>query len=221
MKVGTPARRRELAHRGQLLHAGAGRVGVEDADADAALVQARARSRSRMPPDLGLARDVLHPAPVAHGAAERFERGFLVRAGHGADAREGPVGRGAVVQHAPLLGLAPVPGRNRHHPGFEVERGGDAVEGLHAVGGDRLAVGVQVDEARARPPGPAASITRSAPPSPVPTAAIRPSRSATSHTASIPLAGSTTRPPTMIVPLIRSPDHCRRLRARPRRDHTK
>ena len=51
---------------------------------------------------------------------------------------------------------------------------------------------------------PVASITRSALPSPVPTAAIWPSMSATSPMASMPLAGSTTRPPLIIVPLILS-----------------
>ena len=47
---------------------------------------------------------------------------------------------------------------------------------------------------------PVASITCSAPPRPVPTAAIRPSSTATSPTASMPLAGSTTRPPLITKP---------------------
>ena len=45
---------------------------------------------------------------------------------------------------------------------------------------------------------PVASMTHSAVPSPVPTAAILPSSTATSPTASIALAGSTTRPPLII-----------------------
>ena len=49
---------------------------------------------------------------------------------------------------------------------------------------------------------PAASIIRSAPPRPVPTAAILPSSSATSAVASMPLAGSTTRPPAITKPPI-------------------
>ncbi|MGY4379667.1 hypothetical protein ACVWZ3_007306 [Bradyrhizobium sp. i1.3.6] len=49
---------------------------------------------------------------------------------------------------------------------------------------------------------PVASITCSAPPRPVPTAAILPSITATSPMASIPLAGSTTRPPEITKPLM-------------------
>ena len=51
---------------------------------------------------------------------------------------------------------------------------------------------------------PVASMTRSASPSPVPTAEIRPSSTATSPIASIPLAGSTTRPPRITNPPISS-----------------
>src|SRR5207249_5779052 len=47
-----------------------------------------------------------------------------------------------------------------------------------------------------------ASLARSARPSEAPTAAIRPSTTATSPIASIPLAGSTTRPPEITKPLI-------------------
>src|SRR4051794_18629682 len=54
---------------------------------------------------------------------------------------------------------------------------------------------------------PVASITRSALPSPVPTAATLPSITATSPIASIPLAGSTTRPPEITKPLISSLPH--------------
>ena len=49
---------------------------------------------------------------------------------------------------------------------------------------------------------PVASMTRSALPSPVPTAEIWPSSTATSPMASIPLAGSTTRPPLITKPPI-------------------
>ena len=140
------ARGGKLAHGRQLLHAGARCVGVEDADADAAFVQP-ARDSLEYPRELRLAGDVLHPARIAHGAAERFERRFLVGAGHGTNAGKGPVGGGAVVEHAPERGLAPVPGCDRHHARLEVERRRHPVEGLHAVRGDRLAVRVQVDEA--------------------------------------------------------------------------
>ena len=136
----------ELAHRGEFLDAGAGGVGVEDADADAAFVEAVGEAGEDAG-EFGVGGDVFDPAAVAHGAAEGFEGGFFVGAGHGADAGKGPVGGGAVVQHTAVLGLAVVPGGDGHDAGFEVEGGGDAVEGLHAVGGDGLAVGVKVDKA--------------------------------------------------------------------------
>ena len=110
-------RGRKLAHRGQFLHAGAGGIGVEDADANAALVQAlrQAIENSR---HLGLGGHILHPATVPHGTAERFQRGFFIGAGHGTDAREGPVGGGTIVQHTSLGLLTPVPGCDRQHPRF-------------------------------------------------------------------------------------------------------
>ena len=98
-------RGRQLAHRGQFLHAGARRIGVEDADADAALVQS-ARKAIEDAGDLRIAGDIVDPAAIAHGVAERLQRAFRVGAGHGADARKGPVGGGAVVEHASLVGLA-------------------------------------------------------------------------------------------------------------------
>ena len=58
-------RRRQLAHRGQLLDAGARGIGVEDADADAALVQ----SDGEAVEDAGhlrVAGHVLDPAAIAH-----------------------------------------------------------------------------------------------------------------------------------------------------------
>ena len=146
MKVAHILRRRQLAHRGQLLHAGARGIGVENADADAALVQSDGKAVEDAG-HLGVAGDVVDPAAIAHGIAERLQRAFRVRAGHRADARKRPVGGGAVVQHASLGGLAPIPGCDRQHAGLEVERRRHPVERLHAVGRDRLAVRVQVDEA--------------------------------------------------------------------------
>lgn len=137
---------RELAHRRQLLHAGARRIGVQDADADAALVQSAPEALENAG-DLRIGRNIVHPAAITHGVAERLQRTFRVGARHRADAREGPVGGSAVVQHAALSGLALVPGADRQHAGLEIERRRHAVERLHAVGGDRLAVGVQIDEA--------------------------------------------------------------------------
>jgi hypothetical protein len=93
-------------------------------------------------------RDIVHPARVAHGAPERLQRRFLVDPDHGADAGEGPIGRGAIVQDAAMLRLAAIPGGDRQHARFEIERRRDAVEGLHAVCRNRLAMGVKVDEAR-------------------------------------------------------------------------
>ena len=139
-------RRRQLAHRGQLLHAGARGIGVEDADADAALVQSDGKAVEDAG-HLGIAGHVVDPAAIAHGIAERLQRAFRVGAGHRADARERPVGGGAVVQHASLGGLAPIPGCDRQYARLEVERRRHPVERLHAVGRDRLAVRVQVDEA--------------------------------------------------------------------------
>ena len=139
-------RRRQLAHRGQLLHAGARGIGVEDADADAALVQSDCKAVEDAG-HLGVAGHVVDPATIAHGIAERLQRAFRVGAGHRADARKGPVGGGAVVQHASLGGLAPIPGCDRQDARLEVERRRHPVERLHAVGRDRLAVRVQVDEA--------------------------------------------------------------------------
>ena len=138
-------RGRKLTHRGQFLHAGARGVGIQDADADAALIQAL-RQAIENPRHLGVAGHVLHPATVPHGTAERLQRGFFVGAGHGTDAREGPVGGGAVVQHPSLGRLTPVPGCDRQHPRFQVQRRCHPVEGLHAVGWDRLAVRMQVYE---------------------------------------------------------------------------
>ena len=139
-------RRRQLAHRGQLLHAGARGIGVENADADAALVQTACKALEDAG-HLGVAGHVVDPAAIAHRVAERLQRAFRIGAGHRADARKRPVGGGAVVQHASLGGLAPIPGGDRQHAGLEVERRRHPVERLHAVGRDRLAVGVQVDEA--------------------------------------------------------------------------
>ncbi len=139
-------RRRELADRGQLLHPGARGIGVEDADADAALVQSVCEAVEDAG-HLRVAGHVLDPAAIAHGIAERLQRAFRVGAGHRADAREGPVGGGAVVQDASLSRLAPIPGCDRQHPRLEVEGCRHPVERLHAVGRDRLAVRVQVDEA--------------------------------------------------------------------------
>lgn len=139
-------RDRELADRGQLLHAGARRIGVQDADADAALVQA-ARKALENAGDLRIARHVVHPAAIAHGVAERLQRALGVGARHRADARESPVGGGAVIQHASLPRLALIPGPDREHAGFEIERRRDAVERLHAIRGERLAVRMKVDEA--------------------------------------------------------------------------
>ncbi|MGY4467339.1 hypothetical protein ACVWWK_003021 [Bradyrhizobium sp. LB9.1b] len=140
-------RSRELADRGQLLHAGARRVGVEDADTDAALVQAACEALEDAG-DLRIARHVVDPATIAHGVAERLQRAFRVGAGHRADARKGPVGGGAIIQHASLPRLALIPGPDRQHACFEIERRRHAVERLHAVGRDRLAMCVQIDEAR-------------------------------------------------------------------------
>ena len=139
-------RRRQLAHRGQFLDAGARGVGVEDADADAALVQ----SVGKAVEDAGhlrIAGYIVDPAAIAHGIAERLQRALRVGAGHRADARKSPVGSGAVVQHATLVGLAPIPGCDRQHARLEVERRRHPVECLHAVGRDRLTVRMQVDEA--------------------------------------------------------------------------
>ncbi len=195
-------RRRQLAHRGQLLHAGARGIGVENADADAALVQSVGKAVEDAG-HLGVAGHVLDPAAIAHGIAERLQRAFRVGAGHRADARKRPVGGGAVVQHASLGGLALIPGRDRQHARLEVERRRHPVERLHAVGRDRLAVRVQIDEAGSHheagrvdhPLGAAEPGADSGDP------AIH---TATSPIASIPLAGSTTRPPLIIKPLISS-----------------
>ena len=202
MKVGHAVLVGELADRGEFLHAGAGGVGVQDADADTAFVRGHGGEAVEDAGLLLLGGDVLDPAAIAHGAAEGLERGFLVGAGHGADAGEGPVGRGAVVEDAALLGLAGIPGGDGHDAGLEVERGGDAVEGLHAVGRDRLAVGMQVDEARRDhqaggvddPFGLARDRSR----------ARRYGRPAARHRrlASMPVAGSMTRPPLISVPLM-------------------
>ena len=139
-------RRRQLAHRGQLLHPGARGIGVENADADAALVQSDCEAVEDAG-HLRVAGHVLDPAAIAHGIAERLQRAFRVGARHRADAREGPVGGGAVVQHASLGGLAPIPGCDRQYARLEVERRRHPVERLHAVGRDRLAMRVQVNEA--------------------------------------------------------------------------
>jgi hypothetical protein len=136
----------ELAERGQLLHAGAGRIGVQDADADAALVEP---GRDALEDVLlfGARGDLIHPARIAHRAPERFQRRFLVDPDHRADPGEGPVRGGAVVEDAALLRLPAIPGRDRQHAGLEVQCRGDPVEGLHAVGRNRLAMGMKVDEA--------------------------------------------------------------------------
>lgn len=139
-------RGRELADRGQLLHAGGRRIGVQDPDADAALVQT-ARKALENAGNLRIAGHIVHPAAIAHGVAERLQRALRIGARHRADTRESPIGGRAVVQHAPLPRLALIPGSDRQHARFEIERGRDAVERLHPIRGERLAMRMKVDEA--------------------------------------------------------------------------
>ena len=140
-------RRRQLAHRGQLLHAGARGIGVEDADADAALVQPVCQAVEDAG-HLGLAGHVLDPAAIAHGIAERPPASFPSWSRSSRRCARTPSWRRRRSSATrPLSGLAPIPGCDRQHARLEVERRRHPVERLHAVGRDRLAVRVQVDEA--------------------------------------------------------------------------
>ena len=62
--------------------------------------------------NLLVAGHVLDPAAIAHGIAERLQRAFRIGAGHRADAREGPVGGGAIVEHASLLDASEIDDRD-------------------------------------------------------------------------------------------------------------
>ena len=97
---------------------------------------------------LRVARDVLLPVLPRLGVLEIGRCRQRVGVGERGDAPEGPGRRGAVVDGQVLRGLRVVPVADGQHPGFQLQRGGDALHRGHAVAADALVVEMDVDEAR-------------------------------------------------------------------------
>ena len=138
----------QIADQRQLLQTRAGQISVRQTDADPAFLQPLPGDRDDFFDHLGRSR-VGAPPVVVRSAHLRDDVARPVRgeAAKGGAAGKGPGNRGPIIQHPRNTGLRLVPLGNRQHAHFQFQRGRHPVKGLHPVGGNRLAMRVDVDKA--------------------------------------------------------------------------
>ncbi len=139
--------RRKRAHLRHFLHTGTRRVGVEQADAKRALIQPLPHTVENAG-HFRIRGDIIGPPALVRMPRHERQRKLRRHLVHHRDPRRDPVGGAAVVQRASGCRLVLVPGRHGQRAGFQFQRCRHAIERLHPVRRQRLAMRVQVDKSR-------------------------------------------------------------------------